>query len=130
MYCNFYIYIRFLLLIFWSLLISNWMVIYSFWIWRRRGKWDSYVNGIVFRVRFFVNWVLVIFFNNVGEGGERKKKKEFILVEYDWFNSVRVFKVYKWSSFVFYDFGVYIGIKCLWNLIFVWLFILFLIIEW
>lgn len=73
--------------------------------------------------------MLVIFFNNVGEGGERKKK-EFILVEYDWFNLVRVFKVYKWLLFVFYDFGVYIGIKCLWNLIFVWLFILFLIIEW
>lgn len=72
------IYMKSLLSTFWSLSISNWMVIHSFWIWRRRGKWDSHVNGIVFRVRFPVNWVSVTSPNNVGEGGERKKKGVYL----------------------------------------------------
>lgn len=42
------------------------------------GKWDSHVNGIVFRVRFPVNWVSVTSPNNVGEGGERKKKGVYL----------------------------------------------------
>lgn len=129
MHCNFYIYTRSLLSTFWSLSISNWMVIHSFWIWRRRGKWDSHVNGIVFRVRFPVNWVSVTSPNNVGEGGERKKK-ESTSAEYDWFNPVRAPKAYKWPSFVPHDFGVYIGTKCPWNSIFAWLFISLSIIEW